>query len=89
MPIPVVQIRDGARIHAFVHDDVFAADVITTNRMLLSFLFALHVEYLDVEHFITFFGEYEDVVLDVVNKDINNHTPARMQARLLRQVLED
>ena len=89
MPIAIVKIGDGARVHAFVHHDVFAADIVSTYRMLLSFLFAKHVENLYVKRLVTLLGQHDHGVEIVIDENVDNNAATCVQARLLRQVLED
>ena len=89
MPVPIIEICDGTSVHIDVHYYILASNIITTYWMLLSFLFAPHIKYLNVKHFIALFYKDDDCVEYVVNKDVHDNTSARMQARLFSKILKN
>ena len=50
--------------------------------------FALHVKYLNIEYLIALLREYYHNLLNIIDHNIDNHAAARIQTRLLRQILK-
>ena len=59
MPVAVVQVCDGARVHIIVHYYILTSDVVAAYGKLVDFHFAKHVKDLDVEHLVSLLDESE------------------------------